>query len=307
MLVIAYSTLGFIFGIRGGRPGWFSALQAPGFVVMAGVSGIGMLIIIAYLLRKIYKLEDVINERTFRTLGLMLMILIITYIYLMIVEELTANYAAPKKDREVAHAIVLGPYAPYFWTTVATLLISAIILFYQFVSGKVKILPTVISGFLVNIAAFCKRFIIVVPSQTHGLLLPYQEGHYSPTIVEIAVVVGLFGLGILAYITFAKIFPLIPLDTLSTTYKAEIMRSEEVKFSRILRVSLSIFTLLLGISLMVVGFLSSARFWTEYYSDPVIPFAPVVFILGVILSFTSAVVYEVLPGKYKTSSSHQTV
>ena len=66
----AHSTLGFIFGLQSGRPGWFSALQAPGFVVMAGVSGIGIvLIVVSALLRKVMHLEDLIQPVAFRWLG----------------------------------------------------------------------------------------------------------------------------------------------------------------------------------------------------------------------------------------------
>ena len=273
-------------------------MQAPGFVVMAGVSGVGMIIFIAALLRKIYKLDNIITEKTFRTLGLMLFILTVTYIYFMIVEELTANYAAPQLDRKVAHAISFGPYAPYFWLTVAGLIFTAAFLFYQFISQKIYILPTVVSGLLVNVAAVAKRFIIVVPSQTHGLYLTYPEGKYYVTDVEMAIVLGLFGFGIILYLLFSKIFPIIPLESLGVIEVSGKLQSREKKLTSVARVFAAFLTLFLGLSFMIVGFLSSARFWTEYYLDPTIPFAPVIFILGVMLSFISAVVYEVFPGRY---------
>ncbi len=299
MLVIASSTLGFIFGLHSGRPGWFSALQAPSFVIMAGISGIGLIIIFAYILNKIYK--DSIPSEAIRTLGNILMFLTITYIYLMIVEELTSNYAAPKKDREIAHIIVFGTYAPYFWITVISLVISFLILFYQFSSGKILSGPTVISALLVNIAAFTKRFVLVVPSQTHGFFLPYPKGQYNITAVEIMVLIGIASFGLLIFLLFAKVFPLIPLETVGL---AETPRTFQKK-KNILRTSATLGTLLVGISLMIVGFISSARAFTKYYLDPVIPFAPVVFIIGVIVSFLSAVVYEIIPERNTQSSSSE--
>ena len=53
-----------------------------------------------------------------------------------------------------------------------------------------------------------KRFLIVVPSQTHGRLLPYETGHYAPTWVEYSIVIGLMALGALAMVLFFKIFPI---------------------------------------------------------------------------------------------------
>ncbi len=51
LLVTAHSTLGFVFGLQIGRPGWHSALQAPAFVLLAGVSGVGLLLVLAAVVR----------------------------------------------------------------------------------------------------------------------------------------------------------------------------------------------------------------------------------------------------------------
>ena len=47
--------------------------------------------------------------------------------------------------------------------------------------------------------------------------------------------------------------------------------------------------------MVVAGFLISARYGTEAYLDPILPFSPVLFIAGVVLMFGSAVVYELIP------------
>lgn len=66
----------------------------------------------------------------------------------------------------------------------------------------------VLSGILVNIAAIIKRYLIVVPSQTHGTLLPYGTGAYNPTWVEYCVILGLIALGTLLFVLFIKVFPI---------------------------------------------------------------------------------------------------
>ncbi len=70
------------------------------------------------------------------------------------------------------------------------------------------IASTVLSGVLVNVAAISKRYLIAVPSQTHGTLLPYPTASYSPTWVEYSIILGLFALGILLYVLFIKVFPI---------------------------------------------------------------------------------------------------
>ncbi len=80
--------------------------------------------------------------------------------------------------------------------------------FRQFVSRRYSIPLIVVAAVLVNVAAIGKRFLIVVPSQTHGRLLPYEVGTYSPTWVEYSIVVGLMALGALAMVLFFKLFPI---------------------------------------------------------------------------------------------------
>ena len=48
-----------------------------------------------------------------------------------------------------------------------------------------------------------------MPSQTHGTLLPYTPGSYTPTWVEYSIILGLFALGALLYIVFVKVFPIL--------------------------------------------------------------------------------------------------
>lgn len=211
LLVIAHSTLGFVFGLQVGRPGWFSALQAPAFVILAGVSGVGLLIIIAAIVRKVLGAQDRLTPEVFRWLGNMLMVLVAAYLYFMVVDWLTATYAAPSHEARTSRAIFFGRYAGVYWISVAALLVAFLLQFRQFVRQRYELWRIILSGLLVNVAAVGKRLLIVVPSQTHGTLLPYPPGTYSPTWVEYGIILGLFGLGTLMYITFSKIFPIIEL------------------------------------------------------------------------------------------------
>lgn len=213
LLVTAHSTLGFIFGIQAGRPGWFSALQAPGFVVMAGVSGMGLLAVIAAAVRAGLGAEKEMPEVVFRYLGIFLIGLILIYLYFTVAELLTVMYAGPKHDVETTWAILAGEYAWLFWGSMGSLVLSLALLAGSiFVLRRWVVAANVGAGLLVNLAAIGKRFLIVVPSQTIGPLLPYGSGHYAPTWVEYSVVLGLFALGGLMIVLFSRIFPLIELS-----------------------------------------------------------------------------------------------
>lgn len=57
-----------------------------------------------------------------------------------------------------------------------------------------------------------------------------------------------------------------------------------------------------GVAIMAVSYLFLAAPWgfppnSAYHSNPRVPYAPMIFILGVVLVFLAAVVYELLPDR----------
>ena len=209
LLVIAHSVLGFVFGSQAGQPGWFSALQAPGFVVVAAIAGIGLVIVIAAIVRKALNLEQQITVKAFSWLGNLLWIMTISYIYLLIVEVLTATYTSPAGERSVYDVVLGGQYAWAFWLAVGLLAFTFLSLFTQWAVGRYSIPLIVLVGVAANVVNILKRYVVVVPSQTHGALLPYREGSYAPNWVEYVVILGLIGMGILLFIGFMKVFPIL--------------------------------------------------------------------------------------------------
>lgn len=208
LLVAAHSTLGWVFGLQGGAAGWYGALQAPSFLLMAGVSGIGHVIVIAALARYFLKLDSQLTERVFIWLGNFLWVLVIAYLYFLVAEILTTIYGGHHHEERVTRALLSGRYAWLFWLSVGSLVATFVLLFGQFIRGKYSLSLIILAGVLANVAAIGKRFLIVVPSQTHGRLLPYEPGTYAPTWVEYSIVVGLMALGALAILLFFKIFPI---------------------------------------------------------------------------------------------------
>jgi Ni/Fe-hydrogenase subunit HybB-like protein len=293
LLIVAHSTLGFIFGIQAGRPGWFSALQAPAFVILAAVSGTGALIVLAASARRIFRLEDRIPVSAIRWLGNFLWVLALVYLYFMVVEELTSTYAAPGADRRIAHEVVSGTFATSFWITVGCLLLAFVIPFVMYLRGTTSIAWLVAAGLLANAAAVLKRLLIVVPSQTHGGLLSLREGVYVPSWVEVGVVLGATGLLGLVLLIFGRVFPLAPTPVDPARRAAPIPREP-------LRTTATLGCALVASALIVLGLSDSFRLWSHGELDPRVPFSPAIFATGVILLFSSAFVYETFPARRRT-------
>ena len=187
---------------------------------MAGVSGIGHIIVIAYMARRFLHLEAQLPTRVFAWLGNFLWILIAAYLYFLLVEMLTGIYAARHDEVSVTKALLVGHYAWLFWLAVGLLLAAGIAQFTQFVTRRYSIPLIVLVAVMVNVAAMAKRYLIVVPGQTHGRLLPYEVGSYTPTWVEFSIVVGLMALGAVAMLLFFKAFPIMHLDHARTGSEA---------------------------------------------------------------------------------------
>lgn len=296
LMIADNSTLGFIFGLQVGQPGWFGAVQSPEFIAMAGVAGLGHLIILAAIVRRALKLEDKINMDVFKQLGNFLMVMTAIYIYFIVVERLTRVYSASAAEVRISNALLIGDYAPIFWMSVALLVFPLALLAYQFVSKRYSLALLVLSGVLVNVAALGERFLLIVPSQTHGAQLPYAVGSYSPTWEEYSVVVGLLALGALLFILFMKVFPILPL---SDTMGAEDQKIARV--SSVRRTSVAWFMIIIGFGIQAVSYFLLATPLgspdSPVYSNPRVPFAPLIFIVGVMIVFLAAVVYELVPDK----------
>jgi Ni/Fe-hydrogenase subunit HybB-like protein len=300
LLVTAHSTLGMVFGIQPGRPGWYSALQAPSFVVLAGVSGVGLLIVIVAVLRKTLRLEQQLDIRVFRWLGNFLWVLTAAYLYFIVIDFLTVNYSGGSREAAVFKALISGSYAWLFWLTLSSFILCFIIMFGQFAARRYSISLIVIAGVLANIAAMGKRDVIVVPSQTHGTLLPYPPGVYTPTWVELAIILGLFGLGTFLYIVFTKMFPIMEVDAGGHEATPHGEDTERRWRDGIMRKRMFILTLMVGISLAAVGFLLTAPLGPTtdpMYSEPRVQFAPLMFVAGIIITLLSPVVYELFPDR----------
>jgi len=293
-IVVAYSTLGFVFGVQGGRPGWFGALRAPSMLVGAGISGIGLVLGVSGLLQRFLGARDAIPARAFMRLGNTMVILIATFIYLIAVETLTDRYAGHEAALRVSDAVIFGVFAPAFWTMLVLFVLALALVGAQFLRREVMVGTCAIAGLLANIAVLLRRFLVVVPGQTHGHSLDYAPGSYFPSWIEISVMLAVISIGVLGFVVFMRFFPIVPMNDYFRKPLPDDVEPESSGRSLTRRVLTSA-TLFGGLAIGAFGLTMSARYGTEVYLDPIVPFSPVIFIVGVVMTIYSAAVYVVVP------------
>jgi hypothetical protein len=158
----------------------------------------------------------------------------------------------------------------------------------MYLRGKSSMAALAVAAIAANVAAVLKRLLIVVPSQTHGGMIQLQRGVYTPTWIEFGVVLGAVGMLSLMILIFGRVFPLVRTPVPAERENGPIPRDR-------LRAGATLLCALGAASLIAIGLSDSFRLWSGDEHDPRLPFAPAIFATGVILLFSSALVYEAFP------------
>jgi Ni/Fe-hydrogenase subunit HybB-like protein len=187
-------------------PMWHSTIFGPYFVVGAIFSGIAALLIAMVVIRKYFHLEHYLQPLHFDNLAKMLFTMSLLWFYFTFTEYLVTWYGNEAAEMPVFWSKVSGPYAPMFWLMVAC---NFIIPFPILSIKKLRTIPMIfVASCCVVVGMWIERFLIIVPTLTHPYL-PYNYGHYWPSVTEMCIAGGTAGFFILLYFLFAKFSPMI--------------------------------------------------------------------------------------------------
>ncbi|MEI6173014.1 MAG: NrfD/PsrC family molybdoenzyme membrane anchor subunit [Bacteroidota bacterium] len=195
------------------RPGWDSTIFGPYFVSGAFVAGSAAVVIAMFFFRRNYKLQDYLTDLHFDNMGKVLATVSLVYLYFNINEFLVPGFKLKRGDAIHLQELFAGKDALMFWTVQVGGLILPI-LFLLFRRFR-KPLPILIISVVVLIAAWFKRYLIVIPTQEHPFLpiqhVPQNFVHYSPTLIETLISIAPFILVLMIITLISKFFPVIPL------------------------------------------------------------------------------------------------
>jgi molybdopterin-containing oxidoreductase family membrane subunit len=206
VMVSVHSIVGWDFGMSL-VPGWHSSIIAPYFVVGAVHSGLGMVVIGLYFVRRTYRLEHYIRPEHFDKLGKLLVVTTLTLAYLYFADQLTVWYGKIPDHMAILHAMISGVFAPPFWIMLlliyviplSTLTIPA---FRQWPFGMMLV------GIGINLGMYIERMLIIVPPLARPRL-PYSWSSYFPSWGELSILLGSLALAVLLYVLAVKFVPII--------------------------------------------------------------------------------------------------
>jgi len=207
-------------------PGYHSTIFAPYFVAGAIHSGLAMVLTLLIPLRHIFKFETFITLKTLENIAktMIFTCLILGYSYL--VEYFIAWYSGNRVERDTFLWRAIGHYAPQFWIMILFNAVVPLAFFVKRVRTNLVCLFGI--AILVNIGMWYERFVIIVGSIAHDFD-PYVWGLYSPTWVEIGIMLGSFSLFFLFFLLFVKFLPSISITEIKEGLMPPMRRHEGIK------------------------------------------------------------------------------
>lgn len=193
------------------RSEWDSTNFGVYFVSGAFLLSIAGMIIAVFVFRKAYKLEHYLTEMHFDKLGKALVFLSLVYIYFNINEYLVPSYKMDGLHENHLLNLFIGDEAFLYWTVVIFGMVVPALL--PLIKKFRKPLPLTLIALSVVIAAWFKRYLIVIPGLSHPYLpiqdVPDSWKHYSPSLIEMTIVTATFAALLLIITLFSRFFPII--------------------------------------------------------------------------------------------------
>ncbi len=212
LAIIAYSVLAWIFSLTL-QPGWNSSIFAPYFIVAGLYSGIGVIIIAMYLIRKFYHLEHYIRKVHFIGAGIILLVISLLFGYFTFSEYFSRWFSHKTHDVNLLNTL----FNRYFWMFIFAnyigVLVPIVILFFK----KLRSIKSItFAAIIAVVGLWFNRYLIIVPT-LETPYLPIQDTRpefitYSATWIEWALSFAGVAAFILFFILLMRLVPIIPMS-----------------------------------------------------------------------------------------------
>ena len=187
-------------------PGWHTTIFPPYFVAGAVFSGFAMVMTLAIIARKFYNLENIITVSHFDKMAKIMLLTgsIVGYAYAM--EFFIAWYSGNIYEGFTFLNRAFGPYQWAYWTMISCNVLIPQLFWFKKLRLNVPFL--FVASILVNIGMWFERFVITVTSLSRDFL-PSSWDYFSPTLFDILIFIGSFGLFFTGFLLFIRFLPIV--------------------------------------------------------------------------------------------------
>lgn len=212
MAIVAYTVLAWIFSLTV-QPGWNSSIFAPYFIVAGLYSGVGVIIIGMYCVRRFFHMEKYLRKVHFIGAGVVLLVLSLLYGYFTFSEYFSRWFSHKTHDNNLLSTL----FNRYFWEFIFAnyigVLIPIVILFFKRFRNIKSI---TFAGVIAVLGLWLNRYLIVVPT-LETPYLPIQDTrpefiYYSSTWIEWSLSFAGIAAFFLFFTLLVKFVPIIPMS-----------------------------------------------------------------------------------------------
>ncbi len=197
-------------------PGWHTTIFPPYFVAGAVFSGFAMVQNVLIVVRKVFNLQHIITIDILEKMNKVMLAtgMMVGYAYGM--EFFIAWYSGNPLESFVFLNRAFGDYAWAYWVMVSCNVIFTQLFWFKKIRRTIPIMFVI--GVLVNVGMWFERFVIVVTTLSKDFL-PSNWGFYTPTLVDIGILLGSFGLFFTLVILFIKSLPVVSISEVKGVLK----------------------------------------------------------------------------------------
>ncbi len=191
-------------------PGWHATILPPYFFVGAIFSGFAMVLTLMILMRKAFPIGDYVTEKHIDNIAHVLkygsMVIGLAYA----TELFIAWYSGVEYEiYTFFNARASGTFSTAFWIMVFCNAIAPQAFWFKKARKNLVILFAI--SIIINIGMWYERYIIMVSSLAEDFL-PSSWVAYHPTLVDIGIFVGTFGLFTVGMLLFVRFIPIIAIN-----------------------------------------------------------------------------------------------
>jgi len=201
-----------LFALLPGHPGWFGAVQGPAFLTAALGSALGAATLLAYVMRRTYRWETLIDDRVFRGLSRWTGLFSLLFLWLQLQKVVTGLSMPPDAVGGLVAATVRHPL---YWLAMAMLAVTVAHVGFQMLAPhRFSVRRTAAVAVLPLVAILLEKYLFVIEGLMYPTFRLYEgvPGTYTPSWVELSSLLGAVSIVVLFFLLAAKAVPMIELE-----------------------------------------------------------------------------------------------
>ena len=205
LVVSVHSVVSFDFAVSV-VPGWHMTIFPPYFVTGAIFAGFAMVVLVLAPVRKLMNLKNLITLNHLEVMNKVILTMSCIMGYCYVMEGWTAWYSMNEYIQHIFTKYVTGTYG---WAGLLTITCNVLIPQLLWSKRFRRSIPVMIFvAIAITVGMWFERFVIILLS-LHQDYLPSSWGLYKPTLVDVGILMGSFGLFFTLVLLFARALPVI--------------------------------------------------------------------------------------------------